>query len=205
MGSLRRSKTPLDFFFYSWQEPQCLNQFHIWSGLGEIVTWLLESKFSCPHSELSFPLLCSFELKTTFSLLWLIFLSPYCQIFGTSYFLMPESSLHCNAWDKLQKLFWSSIKKHNQLRKLVYQYRMYGVYEGFICGSGLIVGVLLGSSEFRIWLPFLRLTSFTCLLLSVEAVKESRTEGKRQRYLYTQILFWGSWCRMMWKCFYGTR
>ena len=42
-----------------------------------------------------------------------------------------------------------------------------------------------------IWLLFLLLTPFTCLLFLSEAVREWKTAGKRQGYLFKLCLFWG--------------
>ena len=58
--------------------------------------------------------------------------------------------------------------------------------------------VVLGNSEVHIWLLFL-LIPFTCLL-SVEAMRELKTEGKRQGYLLDSNFIFGFmsiiWCGM---------
>ena len=59
----------------------------------------------------------------------------------------------------------------------------------FRSGSWLIVGFCWDDSEFCIWLLFFLLTPFTCCL--AEAVRELRTEGKRQEYFYTQNFIFG--------------
>ena len=73
------------------------------------------------------------------------------------------------------------------------------------CGSGsgwLIARFFWDDFEFHIWLLFFLLTPINCnLLLSVEAVRELSTEGRRQRYFHTQTLFCGSWLYYDEECF----